>query len=42
MVCQICGKSGHLERFCPNAWKMGFLNRMRISEEKNEKDASPF
>jgi hypothetical protein len=27
IVCQICGKSGHVERFCPNARKMGFINR---------------
>jgi hypothetical protein len=24
MICQICGKSGHVERFCPNALRMGF------------------
>ena len=33
MVCQICGKSGHLERYCPNAWRMGFINR---NEEKEK------
>ena len=24
MPCQICGKSGHEERYYPNTWKMGF------------------
>jgi len=27
MVCQKCGKTGHIERFCPNVWRMGFINR---------------
>jgi hypothetical protein len=32
MVCQICGKPGHVERLCPNAARMGFINR----DEKQE------
>ena len=27
MECQICGKPGHVERLCPNAWRMGFLDQ---------------
>jgi hypothetical protein len=26
IVCQISGKPGHVERLCPNAWRMGFLD----------------
>jgi hypothetical protein len=25
LVCQICGKGNHIERFCPNAARMGFI-----------------
>jgi hypothetical protein len=24
--CQLCGKPGHLERYCPNAKGLGFLD----------------
>jgi len=26
MVCQLCGKPGHLEKGCPNAKGLGFLD----------------
>jgi hypothetical protein len=33
-VCQICGKGNHLERYCPDAASMGFINRQE--KDKNE------
>jgi hypothetical protein len=35
MVCQICGKGNHLERYCPNAGMMGLTDR-KIKYKNNE------
>jgi hypothetical protein len=34
MVCQICGKPGHIERLCPKARRMGFLDREKEREKR--------
>lgn len=27
MVCNICGKAGHGEKYCLIAWRMGFIDK---------------
>jgi hypothetical protein len=32
--CQICGIPGHHERYCPNAYRLGFFDK--VSDKKEE------